>query len=178
MSAISIDQLGEVQSWWEACSGKDGDGTRPTLAGFVNGNRSSSLKKIVESNPDDIFEHILNTITKVYGVDVETLGYDKKKCSDAKTSGSPGEDGLIVSKGGITVTYKSWKEDPCTNRQNKGGTTSYSTTEYGDPWLQHSVGPLFFAGCEAAYGSGHMDSAVVAGQRVSEEVEAHLSRGI
>ena len=106
MSAISIDQLGDVQTWWEACSGNDGDGSRPTLAGFVTAKGASSLGKFATDKPDELFDHILGAVMQVYAVDKKKLGLDEATCSNTETSGSPGEDGLIVSKGGITVSYK------------------------------------------------------------------------
>lgn len=174
MSAISIDQKGQVQTWWEACSGKDGDGSRPTLAGFVTAEGGTALRKSTKDRPEELFEHILGALTKVYAVDRKEMGYDEATHSATQSSGSPDEDGWIVSKGGITVSYKSWKEDPYTNSPNPNESSILFQTEYGDPRLQQSVGPLFFAGCEAAHGSGHMDSAVASARRVSDEVTAHL----
>jgi len=106
MSAISIDQQGEVKTWWEACSGDDGDGSRPTLAGFVTAAEASNLAKFAKDKPDALLDHILGAIMKIYAVDKKTLGYDEESCSTAESLGTPGEDGLIVSKGGITVSYK------------------------------------------------------------------------
>ncbi|KAL3944076.1 MAG: hypothetical protein SGBAC_001860 [Bacillariaceae sp.] len=175
MSAISIDQLGEVQTWWEACSGDDGDGSRATLAGFVTVKGAGSLGKFSNDNPDKLFDHILEAIMKVYSVDKKQLGFDEATCSDAEVSGTPGEDGLIVSKGGITVSYKSWKEDPYVKPQREESSSFYQTN-YGDKKLQQNVGPLFFAGCEVAFGSGHMDSAIVSAQRAYEAADKHLGK--
>jgi monoamine oxidase len=106
MSAISIDQMGEVQTWWEACSGEDEDGTRPTLAGFVTAKGANELKKIAGKGPDALHDHILTALMKIYGVDAKSIGLDDSTCGEVTQSGTPGEDGLVVSKGGVTITYK------------------------------------------------------------------------
>lgn len=106
ISAISIDQMGEVQTWWEACSGEDGDGSRPTLAGFVTAKGASVLKRISESGPGALHDHILKAVMEIYGVDAKTLGLDDSTCNEVSQSGTQGEDGLVIEKGGVTVTYK------------------------------------------------------------------------
>jgi monoamine oxidase len=70
--------------------------------------------------------------------------------------------------------FHSWKEDSNTNISNTDEQRVDISCGYGDRHLQQSVGPLFFAGTETAHGSGHMEGAIVAGQRVSEEVLKHL----
>ena len=174
MSAVSIDQQGAVQTWWEACSGIDGDGSRPTLAGFVTVNGAKRLRSLVDQDREALHDHILDAIQRVYDIDAKAMGV--KMGGEITASGTPDEDGLVVSRAGITVTYKSWKEDAYTNSQDKEESASYFPTDYGDRYLQQAVGPLFFAGTETAHGSGHMEGAIVAGQRASEEVSQHLSK--
>ena len=47
MSGISIDHKGAVATWREACSGSDGDGALPTLAGFVTSQGAGILNKAI-----------------------------------------------------------------------------------------------------------------------------------
>ena len=107
MSAISIDQQGVVQTWWEACSGQEDDGKRPTLAGFVTAKGAEKLEKLVKENGGEgLHDHILDAIHRVYGVELNAMGLDPSTDSEIQESGTPGDDGIVVSKGGITVTYK------------------------------------------------------------------------
>ena len=69
----------------------------------------------------------------------------------------------------------SWKEDPYVKPQRQESSSFYQTS-YGDKQLQQNIGPLFFAGCEVAFGSGHMDSAIVSAQRAYEAADAHLEK--
>eukprot|EP00980_Cylindrotheca_fusiformis_P009675 scaffold2141_cov120-Cylindrotheca_fusiformis.AAC.10 len=176
MSAISIDQMGEVQTWWEACSGIDEDGSRPTLAGFVTAKGANELKRISDKGPSGFHDHILGAVMKIYGVDAKTVGLDDSTCEEATQSGIAGEDGLVISKGGITVTYKSWKEDPYTSLESPAHEGNHFSNNYGDRHLQQSVGPLFFAGTETTPGSGHMEDAIVAAQRAAKEAEAYIDK--
>jgi len=170
-SAISIDQMGAVSTWWEACSGNDGDGMSPTLAGFVTSHGAKALNKL--TNAEALHSHVIDALKDVYGVDLSTMGM-KKYTSDVTTKGSSDKEGLIVTKGGVTVTYKSWLEDPYTNNSERHRRTDV-TCQYGDRYLQQSIGPLFFAGTEAAHGSGHMEGAVISAQRAANEVMQYLS---
>ena len=172
ISAISIDQIGAVSTWWEACSGDDDDGVSPTLAGFVTRNGAKDLKKM--ESDEALHDYVIDTLKDLYGVDVAVMGM-QKDMADITINGSADRDGLVVSKGGITVTYKSWLEDPYTNNSEQRGSRIDVTCEYGDRYLQQSIGPLFFAGTEAAHGSGHMEGAVVAAQRAADEVMQYLS---
>ena len=171
MSAISIDQMGAVSTWWEACSGENGDGTLPTLAGFVTRDGATLLQQM--GTGDALHDYVLQSLQDLYGVDVTAMGMPNHT-ADVATKGSVGIDGLIVSKGGIVVTYKSWLKDPFTNIQDGEKNDISVTTNYGDVCLQERVGPLFFAGTESAHGSGHMEGAVISAKRVATEVIQYL----
>lgn len=106
MSAISIDQIGAVQTWWEACSGRDGDGTQPTLAGFVTANGANQLKKMLKNDVSTFYEHTIGSIMQIYGVDKKTMGIDESSTCGIVCTGAPGEDGLVVTKGEVSITYK------------------------------------------------------------------------
>lgn len=175
MSGISIDQVGAVATWWEACSGSEGDGNLPTLAGFVTGQGASVLSNIVSGDSCGLFDYIIESLKRVYGVDEHTMGMQENATNaEIKSTGAYGQDGLIVTNGLITVSYKSWKEDDMTN--SKDGTVVDFTCDYGDRDLQSSVEPLFFAGTETAAGAhGHMEGAVVAAERTAIEVIEYLS---
>ena len=173
LSAISIDQMGAVQTWWEACSGIDDDGTFPTLAGFVTAQGATILQSM--ESDEALHDYIIDSLEKVYGIDSARMKQGMQQCDISETTtvhGSASKSGVVVSKGGITVTYKSWLEDPYT----KCTTDEIDfTTDYGDRQLQQSIGPLFFAGTETAHGSGHMEGAVVAANRATEEVLKYLA---
>lgn len=169
-SAISIDQIGAVSTWWEASSGYDGDGSSATLAGFVTADGAKDLKKL--ESAEALHDYVTDTMQELYGIDTATMGM-QKDVTDVTISGSPGEDGLIVSKGGVTVTYKSWMEDPYTNNSDQNRRIDF-TCDYGDRYLQQSIGPLFFAGTESAPGSGHMEGAIIAARRAADEVMQYL----
>ena len=173
LSAISIDQMGAVQTWWEACSGIDDDGTFPTLAGFVTAQGATILQSM--ESDEALHDYIIDSLEKVYGIDSARMKQGMQQCDISETTtvhGSASKSGVVVSKGGITVTYKSWSEDPYT----KCTTDEIDfTTDYGDRQLQQSIGPLFFAGTETAHGSGHMEGAVVAANRATEEVLKYLA---
>ena len=173
LSAISIDQMGAVQTWWEACSGIDDDGTFPTLAGFVTAQGATILQSM--ESDEALHDYIIDSLEKVYGIDSARMKQEMQQCDISETTtvhGSASKSGVVVSKGGITVTYKSWSEDPYT----KCTTDEIDfTTDYGDRQLQQSIGPLFFAGTETAHGSGHMEGAVVAANRATEEVLKYLA---
>mmetsp|Transcript_26799 Transcript_26799/g.56983 ORF Transcript_26799/g.56983 Transcript_26799/m.56983 type:complete len:415 (+) Transcript_26799:128-1372(+) len=171
MSAISIDQIGAVSTWWEACSGDDGDGTSPTLAGFVTANGAKALNKM--ENAEALHDYVIGTLNNLYGVDAFTMGMHKVK-ADVTTKGFTGEEGLVVSKGGVTITYKSWLEDPYTKNSGKHIIKDYPR-EYGDRYLQQNTGSIFFAGTEVAKGSGHMEGAIIAAQRAVSDVTQYLN---
>mmetsp|Transcript_12375 Transcript_12375/g.28193 ORF Transcript_12375/g.28193 Transcript_12375/m.28193 type:complete len:393 (+) Transcript_12375:30-1208(+) len=169
MSAISIDQAGAVQTWWEACSGDGQDGNRATLAGFVTEMGAHMLKKIGDA--ERLLEYVVDALGALYAVDRTVMGFSASDGLEA--SGEAENEGLVVSKSGITVTYKSWLDDRYTNRSSECGDVDFAT-DYGDRLLRQSVGPLFFAGCETERGSGHMDSAIVSAERVFQEVNTFL----
>ena len=151
MSAISIDQKGAVQTWWEACSGNNEDGLYPTLAGFVTARGADELQKIVGG--ESLHDYIIDSLTNIYGVDSTKMGIQKDAVAITSV-GSVENDGLVIQKGGVTVTYKSWLKD-----RNTSPASCLETnfeTNYGDRRLQQSIGCLFFAGTETAHGSGHM----------------------
>lgn len=177
ISGISIDQVGAVATWWEACSGSDGDGNLPTLAGFVTDQGADVLHGIVCDEPSSLFEYIIESLKRVYGVDETAMGMqDSATNIEIRTEGAPGQDGLIVTNGLITVSYKSWKEDDLTNAKVDADVGDF-TCDYGDRDLQSIVEPLFFAGTETAAGAhGHMEGAVVAAERASTEVIAYLNK--
>ena len=173
LSAISIDQMGAVQTWWEACSGIDDDGTFPTLAGFVTAQGATILQSM--ESDEALHDYIIDSLEKVYGIDSARMKQGMQECDISETTtvhGSASKSGVVVSKGGITVTYKSWLEDPYTKCTT--GEIDF-TTDYGARQLQQSIGPLFFAGTETAHGSGHMEGAVVAANRATEEVLKYLA---
>jgi len=175
MSGISIDQVGAVATWWEACSGSEGDGNLPTLAGFVTGQGATVLSNIVCDDSCSLFDYIIESLKRVYGIDEHAMGMQKNPAkAELKAKGTVGQDGLAVTNGVITVSYKSWKEDDLTN--SKDGTVVDFTCDYGDADLQSIVEPLFFAGTETAAGAhGHMEGAVVAAERTAPEVIEYLS---
>lgn len=170
MSAISIDQVGAVSTWWEACSAYDDDGLCPTLAGFVTAHGAKALRNL--GHGEALHDYIIDSLTKVYGVDASKMGSNDDIRGTAM-KGSAGEDGLVVSKGGVTVTYKSWLEDPYTNIDASCPEVDI-TTDYGDKDLQQSFGTMFFAGTETAPGSGHMEGAIISAQRAVQEVNQYL----
>ena len=176
ISGISIDQSGAVATWWEACSGSDGDGNLPTLAGFVTDQGADVLRNIVYDESSNLFEYITESLKRVYGVDATAMGMQENATNiEITTKGVYEQEGLIVTNGIITVTYKSWKEDDLTNA--KDDTVVDFTCDYGDRDLQSIVEPLFFAGTETAAGAhGHMEGAVVAAERAATEVVAYLSK--
>jgi hypothetical protein len=147
MSAISIDQKGAVQTWWEACSGNNEDGLYPTLAGFVTARGAEELQKIVSA--ESLHDYIIDSLTNIYGVDSTKMGIQKDVVAIVSV-GSAENDGLVIQKGGVTVTYKSWLKDQNTNPASCLETNF--ETNYGDRRLQQSIGCLFFAGTETAHG--------------------------
>lgn len=165
MSAISIDQKGAVQTWWEACSGNNEDGLYPTLAGFVTARGAEELQKIVSA--ESLHDYIIDSLTNIYGVDSTKMGIQKDVVAIVSV-GSAENDGLVIQKGGVTVTYKSWLKDQNTNPASCLETNF--ETNYGDRRLQQSIGCLFFAGTETAHGSGHMEGAIIAARRAVDEV--------
>ena len=165
--------MGAVQTWWEACSGIDDDGTFPTLAGFVTAQGATILQSM--ESDEALHDYIIDSLEKVYGIDSARMKQGMQECDISETTtvhGSASKSGVVVSKGGITVTYKSWLEDPYTKCTT--GEIDF-TTDYGARQLQQSIGPLFFAGTETAHGSGHMEGAVVAANRATEEVLKYLA---
>jgi len=175
MSGISIDHVGAVATWWEACSGSEGDGNLPTLAGFVTEQGAAMLRKLICDDSSYLFEFIIESLKRVYGVDANAMGtLESVASNEIKVQGSSEQDGLIVTNGVITVSYKSWLEDDLTNA--KDDTVVDFTCDYGDRDLQSSVEPLFFAGTETAAGAhGHMEGAVIAAERAATEVVEYLS---
>ncbi|KAL7532923.1 hypothetical protein ACHAXR_004932 [Thalassiosira sp. AJA248-18] len=169
MSAISIDQVGAVSTWWEACSGIDGDGKLPTLAGFVTAYGAKTLSKM--KNSEAMHEYIIDSLMKIYGIDESKMGM-RRDLTDIKINGTADKDGLVISKAGVTVTYKSWSEDVHTHFSNDNGHSGQCS--YGDRELHQSAGPIFFAGTETAFGSGHMEGAIIAAQRAADEVIQYL----
>ena len=129
------------------------------------------LQKIDDAG--SLFEYVIDTLGALYGVDRSVMGFSATSV-EASVSGQSENDGLVVSKSGITVTYKSWLNDRFTNRSSECGDVDFAT-DYGDRLLRQNVGPLFFAGCETERGSGHMDSAIVSAERVFREVDAFLN---
>jgi monoamine oxidase len=175
LSGVSIDHVGAVATWWEACSGSDNDGTLPTLAGFVTEQGAEVLHKIILDDSSSLFEYILESLRRVYGVDY----LNTKK--DVTIQGTPEKDGLIITNGSITVSYKSWLQDAFTNAQDEGPNQQCErlnfTCDYGDELCKRSIDPLFFAGTETAAGAhGHMEGAVIAAERASAEVLHYLCR--
>mmetsp|Transcript_35494 Transcript_35494/g.85642 ORF Transcript_35494/g.85642 Transcript_35494/m.85642 type:complete len:425 (+) Transcript_35494:54-1328(+) len=170
MSAISIDQVRAVSTWWEACSGNGGDGSNPTLAGFVT-SRGAKVMQTLEG-AEAMHDYIIDSLEKLYGIDSTDMGIEKERAV-ITTNGSANGDGLAVSKGGATITYKSWLEDPYTH--SASCTEIDFTTSYGERELRAPVGPLFFAGTETAPGSGHMEGAIMSAQRAVDEVIQFLS---
>ena len=169
LSGVSIDHVGAVATWWEACSGSDNDGTLPTLAGFVTEQGAEILHKIILDDSSSLFEYILESLRRVYGVDL----VNTKK--DVTIQGTPAKDGLIITNGSITVSYKSWLQDAFTNAKDEGPNQQSESCDYGDEVLQRSIDPLFFAGTETAAGAhGHMEGAVIAAERASAEVLHYL----
>lgn len=169
MSAISIDQKGAVQTWWEACSGNNEDGLYPTLAGFVTARGADELQKIVGS--ESLHDYIIDSLTNIYGVDSTKMGIQKDAVAITSV-GSVENDGLVIQKGGVTITYKSWLKDR--NTSPAACLETNIETNYGDRRLQQSIGCLFFAGTETAHGSGHMEGAIIAARRAVDEVLTSL----
>ncbi len=173
MSAVSIDQSGSVSTWWEACSGIAGDGLRPTLAGFVTASGAKSIHQL--ESAEALHDHVMDSLANLYGVDATTMGMQANSV-EVTISGSEGRDGLVIVKQGISVTYKSWLKDVYTSIPTSSKIES--RCEYGDVNLQKSVGSIFFAGTETSYGSGHMEGAVISGQRAAREVLQYLRTSI
>jgi len=167
-SAISIDQVGAVSTWWEASSGVD-DGDHPTLAGFATQQHGAKLMEDMEAN--DLYNHIIVSLKQIYGIDPEK---DIQQNAEIAIEGSADRDGISISKGDITVTYKSWLKDSYTNDGTCTDDIAVTTTDYGDSQLQQNVGSLLFSGTETSHGSGHMEGAIIAGNRAAEEVLKHL----
>ena len=168
MSGISIDHAGAVQTWWEACSGIGGDG-EPTLAGFVTKEGADMLKF---DDPVCFFKYISESLKRIYGVDVM-----ENSSNEVKAYGSYTDNGLVVTNGDVTVTYKSWLEDDFTNAKSLYDAQGLDfSCDYGDIELQRCIGPLFFAGTETAAGAhGHMEGALTAAERSAEEILSYLS---
>ena len=171
LSAVSIDQIGAVSTWWEQCSGDDGDGRYPTLAGFVTAQHGAIILGKMKESPEALFDYIIDSLENLYGISVAEMGLQQQ--SQIAVDGSADLDGISVMKGSITVTYKSWVYDPYTNN-SQAACTDQITTDYGDRQLREIVGPIFFAGTETAQGSGHMEGAIISARRVTEEVEQYL----
>jgi len=179
MSGISIDHIGAVATWWEACSGSEGDGDLPTLAGFVTEKGADILSNFTGDESSCLFEYIIASLKRVYDVDENTMGIKEDAANEITAQGASEQDGLIVTNGAVTVSYKSWLEDDFTNAKddpNQSGKLDFSC-DYGDRDLQSSVEPLFFSGSETAAGAhGHMEGAVIAAERAATEVLDYLSR--
>ncbi|KAL3826650.1 hypothetical protein ACHAXA_009091 [Cyclostephanos tholiformis] len=172
MSGISIDQGGAVSTWWESCS----DEALPSLAGFVTTRGAEHLHGM--DHPEDIHDYIMDSLTKLYGVDAAKMGMQMDAMSTTTTSsGSVDGDGLVVRRGGITVTYKSWLKDPNTNTPSRWK-ADIATCEYGDRYLRQSVGPIFFAGTETSHGNGHMEGAIISARRAADEVIQYLGQSV
>ena len=105
--SVAIDQgmSAAVATWWEACSGVNGDGSVPTLAGFVTSQGAEILFKKV-GDAKELHNHVMNDLVSVFGVDTKAMGFDESNKTIQQYEGVPGKDGLVVSIGGITVTYK------------------------------------------------------------------------
>ena len=114
---------------------------------------------------------MMESLTNLYGVDAAKMGLGKDTVN-MTTRGSVDSDGLVVEKGGITVTYKSWLKDLNTNPSSCMEVDI--TCNYGDRHLQKSVGPLFFAGTETSHGNGHMEGAIISAKRAADEVIQYL----
>ena len=98
MSGISIDQVGAVATWWEACSGSEGDGNLPTLAGFVTGQGATVLSNFVCDDSCCLFDYIIESLKRVYGVDEHAMGIKESAANtEIKARGTVGQDGLIVT---------------------------------------------------------------------------------
>lgn len=173
MSGISIDHVGAVATWWEACSGSEGDGNLPTLAGFVTEKGADMLDET-----SCLFDYIIESLKRVYDVDANAMGIkDDADNVIIVRSSLEEEDGLIVTNGAATVFYKSWLEDDFTNAKDDQNKGLDFTCDYGDRDLQSSAEPLFFAGTETAAGAnGHMEGAVIAAERAAAEVLDYLSK--
>lgn len=170
-SAISIDQIGAVSTWWEASSGVDEDGDHPSLAGFVS--QQHGAKMLEDMEPNALYNHVIGSLKDIYGIDPEK---DVQQNAEISIEGSADREGIIISKNGITVIYKSWLKDSYTNDGTCTDDIAFTTTDYGDSQLQESVQSLlFFAGTETSHGSGHMEGAIISGNRVAEEVLKHLT---
>jgi monoamine oxidase len=169
LSAVSIDRKGFVSTWWEACSGIDGDGSCPTIAGFVTAFEAKKLQKL--ESAEALHDHVIDSLTNIYPVDAVKMGM-QIDMAEVKINGSAERDGITVVKGGITVVYKSWLKDRHTNvpTSSDGG----FACDYGDVNLRKSVGSLFFAGTETSHGSGHMEGAIISAQRAADEVKQYL----
>jgi len=74
----------------------------------------------------------------------------------------------------VAIYFKSWKDDPCTNGKGSEETgRSHSTVGFGHPLLHQQAGGgcLIFAGTETTPGeNGHMNGAVLSGERAAREV--------
>jgi monoamine oxidase len=169
MSAVSIDQKGPVSTWWEACSGNDGDGLYPTLAGFVTATGANKLQKL--DSTEALHDHVIDSLTAIYCINASDMGMQVHEVG-VKINETADKDGISVVKGGITVTYKSWLKDGHTNVSS-----SYDVDfacDYGDVNLRESVRSIFFAGTETSHGSGHMEGAIISAQRVADEAIQYL----
>jgi len=169
MSAVSIDQKGPVSTWWESCSGNDGDGLYPTLTGFVTATGAKYLQKL--ENSEALHDHVMDSLTDIYAIDAAEMGMQLDAVG-VKINGSADTHGISVMKGGIIVSYKSWLKD-CHTNSPPSEVVDFAC-DYGDVNLQRSVGSLFFAGTETSHGSGHMEGAIVSAQRAAEEVLQYL----
>lgn len=169
MSAVSMDRKGPVSTWWEACSGNDGDGLYPTLAGFVTAVEANKMQKL--GSAEAIHDHIMDSLTSIYAVGAAEMGM-LIDVVGVQINGSAERDGITVVKGGVVVTYKSWLNDNHTNVPSSSDVDF--ACDYGDINLRKSVGPLFFAGTETSHGSGHMEGAIISAQRAADEVMQYL----
>lgn len=144
MSGISIDHVGAVATWWEACSGNDGDETFPTLAGFVTAEGADILNDIIRSSDGclGLYEYIMQSLERVYGIEERAMVMKKEGVGEEGivTLGTSDKDGLVITNGLITVSYKSWLEDSLTNAKDDRCSKLGFTCDYGDRDLQQSVG--------------------------------------
>lgn len=153
-SGALLSAPGSLMSvWWESGGGDELD-EDASLAGVGFGRQSTQLANLLGGHGE---EEALASSSTLRAMVVESLG--------------PAFGADLVESELMGVSYKSWIADPLTHVGSADASGGDPRSMYGHPGLKEPTGwGVHFAGTETEAEAGHMQGAVIAGERAATEV--------